>query len=138
MDDVCPVCYEIFDDRIRATPPCKHDVCITCLLRIPRPQACPMCRMPLSHMLPDGRAAAPSTLVSVASDDDGTDREYVVEQLAYAVRHLGVAPRNRIISRIPVYQRGTLVNRMDGVVDATGPRIVPASYEEDVTPEPST
>lgn len=46
--DECPVCLETFDYRIRTVFPCGHFTCMTCLSRIARHPACPMCRADLT------------------------------------------------------------------------------------------
>ena len=94
-----------------------------------------MCRMPL-HMYMNSEALT-TTTVSL-NVNTGMDRVRVTEQLAYAVRHLGVAPRNHILSRIPINEGGALVNRSDGVIDATGPFVVPPTDEDDSSAEPSS
>lgn len=78
-------------------------------------------------MLPEASNAVP-TITSLSISD--IDRESVAGQLANAMLHLGIAPRNRILSRIPVREGTTLVNRGDGVVDASGTLVVPTSDEE--------
>lgn len=78
-------------------------------------------------MLPESSNAV-STITSLSISE--IDRDNVAEHLANAMRHLGIAPRNRILSRIPIREGTTLVNRGDGVIDAPGTLIVPTSDEE--------
>ncbi len=39
----CPVCFEINENMIVSTLPCKHQVCLKCTL-ILNPSLCPLCR----------------------------------------------------------------------------------------------
>lgn len=86
-------------------------------------------------MLPD-QSNTISTIASLSMSD--IDRENVADHLANAMRHLGIAPRNRVPSRIPIRERATLVNRSDGVIDAPGALVVPTTDEENRPAEAAT
>jgi hypothetical protein len=98
----CPVCLEELGTRIETRLPCKHSVCLTCLLRLPAPVRCPMCRADVSRHMPD-----PSTsTVTVQSVVDGlriTDRLSAAMDLRRMTRvHaspilLQTPPRRRLI-----------------------------------------
>lgn len=43
----CPICYEDMSSRMAVRSPCGHELCLDCLLRLPTPATCPLCRMSL-------------------------------------------------------------------------------------------
>ena len=47
----CPVCTTPLRETISTRPPCGHEVCLKCLLRLHRPQ-CVLCRADLSELIP--------------------------------------------------------------------------------------
>ena len=50
-EDECPVCLSPLKLAIRTRPPCGHEVCLLCLMRLPR-AVCVICRAELSHLMP--------------------------------------------------------------------------------------
>ena len=50
-DDECPVCTMPLRAAIRTRPPCGHEVCLRCLLQLPRP-SCVLCRADLAPLMP--------------------------------------------------------------------------------------
>ena len=50
----CPVCLEDMVETITVTPPCKHSVCLSCLLQT-ADRRCALCRRDLSQHFPRRR-----------------------------------------------------------------------------------
>ena len=110
--DECPVCLEPLAARIAARPPCGHEVCLGCLLRLAAPRRCPMCRAPLDVPLPPPRPLTRSAPVVtlrrpplLADGDDDAGGEPALRALIDRVRHMevlddalanGAAPRNAV------------------------------------------
>lgn len=51
MSDECPICFELFDDKMIVTTPCKHTMCLKCLAKL-QVLRCPLCRLNLSKYMP--------------------------------------------------------------------------------------
>ena len=69
----CPVCFRSFEECIAAMPPCKHPVCLQCLMRLKLPKRCPMCRMSLVGWMDDDEleeSILMDAFLSNASPDD--------------------------------------------------------------------
>lgn len=45
----CPVCFEKLETQIETILPCKHNICLKCLIRINK---CPLCRFDLRPYFP--------------------------------------------------------------------------------------
>lgn len=131
----CPVCYERLRERIAAELPCAHTFCLACLMRLPAPQLCPLCRSTIGHLIPQPCRTASSTVVTLnvsaeTTEANLTERVRIAEHLATAIRRLGAAPRNASpYAIVPFDERGALPHGVDGVVDAG--RVVPAADEDD-------
>lgn len=52
MEEECPVCFEGANTRCWVRTPCRHSLCLRCLLRLARPARCPLCRHDLEAHLP--------------------------------------------------------------------------------------
>ena len=71
----CPVCFETLSQKIATIPPCKHAICLPCLMSL-RQQVCVLCRCDLSALIPQpqvrrgtGEGLTPSMLFRPAYDD---------------------------------------------------------------------
>jgi hypothetical protein len=71
----CPVCFETLSQKIATTPPCKHAICLPCLMSL-RQQKCVLCRCDLSALIPQPQVRrgtdeglTPSMLFRPAYDD---------------------------------------------------------------------
>jgi len=143
MEDECPVCYEPLRERIAAELPCAHTVCLACLMRLPAPQVCPLCRSAVGHLIPWATRTASPTVVTLnvsteTTEANLTERVRLAEHLATAIRRMGAAPRNASSSHyaiVPFDERGALAHGIQGVVEA--PRVVPAADEDDGTAVPA-
>ena len=140
-DRDCPVCYESLQTRIATRLPCSHTLCLSCLVRLPVPQSCPMCRFSIVHLVPLVRSTPPtvvtlnvSTRVAAPSETTQTlfERVRVAEHLANAIR-VGAAPRNsRRSTDLPFDEGGAYSHRLNSLVNARD--VVPSSDERDVIP----
>lgn len=54
----CPICFEPLENKIYTITPCKHVLCLHCLLKLKKKQ-CPMCRFDLQKMIPTQRENTP-------------------------------------------------------------------------------
>lgn len=51
-DAACPVCMEPLASRMTTHAPCSHSICLHCLLKLPPPLKCPLCRSDWMHLVP--------------------------------------------------------------------------------------
>lgn len=143
MCDECPVCFEAAGSRIVASLPCSHVLCLQCLLRLPVPQTCPLCRSSLVHLMPR-RPSSPTTVtlnVSTRTTAESpldtartlSERVRVAAHLADAIRHVGAAPRNARSSYaiVPFDDGGAFAHRLHRIVHAPGIGVVPPPDEDD-------
>lgn len=47
----CPICYEELQNRIFCIMPCKHKICLVCIVKM-KTKTCPICRNDLSNLIP--------------------------------------------------------------------------------------
>lgn len=109
-EDECPVCFCELASRIRAVAPCRHAVCLQCILRLAPPQTCPICRSDLASLLPTRAALTPrAPLPSPTAEEGGVeDADDVARRLRGHVRRVqlnlalrrGAAPRNAWVAAV--------------------------------------
>ena len=103
----CPVCYESMTGTIQTSLPCSHSLCLRCLLKLPTPQRCPMCRCDIvSHFPQSSTTQGPNVVtlnIQTSTNEEVTDS--VIRSIARRVQLAGMlqravgsgmAPRNRI------------------------------------------
>ena len=146
VTDECPVCFESLQHRITAQLPCSHTTCLSCLMRLPIPQSCPMCRFSIVHLIPRFERSSSPTVVTLNVSTRTTaphpletvqtlsERVRVAEHLADAIRHVGAAPRNSRQSSytiVPFDDGGTFSHRLNSLINTSGVNIVPPPDEDD-------
>lgn len=47
----CPICYEELQKRIFCITPCRHKICLVCIVKM-KTKSCPICRNDLSNLIP--------------------------------------------------------------------------------------
>lgn len=96
----CPVCFELLGTCIETRLPCKHSVCLRCLLKLPSPR-CPMCRTDVSrHIPPDRAPTRPLSVHSIMTQFH--DAERLTESVLMSRIHTGPlllrpAPLRRLV-----------------------------------------
>lgn len=146
VTDECPVCFESLQHRIATQLPCSHTTCLSCLMRLPLPQSCPMCRFSLVHLIPRFERSSSPTVVTLNVSTRTTapppleavqtlsERVRIAEHLAEAIRHVGAAPRNSRQSSyaiVPFDDGGTFSNRLNSLINTSGVNIIPPPDEDD-------
>jgi len=151
----CPVCLEPLAARIATRPPCGHEVCLECLLRLAAPRRCPMCRASLHVSLPPPRTLTrsgavvtlrrPPLLVEEDGEEEGDGGgggARALRTLLDRVRHMevlddalanGAAPRNAVYAtRLlpPTRESAAVTNvatRESAAVTNVATRLLPGS-----------
>jgi hypothetical protein len=62
----CPVCLEVNERCI--LKPCNHQLCKTCLVKLPKPKICPLCREPITSAVCNGQTLTMSQLGKVVPE----------------------------------------------------------------------
>ena len=149
--DDCPICFETVRTRIAVSLPCTHTLCLTCLLRLPVPQSCPMCRLSIVHLIPRKDESSSPTLVMLNVSNRGpnsemtqplSERVRIAEHLTNAIRNIGAAPRNSLRSSshaiVPFDERAAFSHSIESLIDASSIGIVPSPDEDDGTSVPAS
>ena len=115
MASECPICYEDMSRKIATRSPCKHEVCLECLLQLEQPATCPLCRTflpPIMEPRAVNQLIVPLTVATHAPSSSAAYRSAEESVRGLAERRFVAVPRIRFV------RHGVTMTEPEGMDDA--------------------
>jgi len=129
ISNECPVCFENLETRIITSPPCRHKLCLQCLLRLRAPRRCPMCRVDLSTLFPTD-----SIIVTSALQTPHINSSNITSAPTPIPRPPSHFIRDSQRPSVEIHDTDALIQLLDRVRTSVPPTVV---VEDETSPRPT-